>query len=183
MAESPAGLSPAEQALTDTVGRLIEFWGFSRNMGRIWGLLYLSPTPLHANDLQRRLGISAGAVSMTLTDLQRWGVVRKVWVPGDRKGHFAAEVNLWKMISRVMSERERAEILAAIEGFEEALRLLGEEKKQRAGADDRRRIGEQTARVQQLLELARLGRSLLEALLATSRLDAGPLTRFVLRGR
>jgi hypothetical protein len=91
-------------------------------------------------------------------------------------------VNLWKMISRVMSERERGEILAAIEGFEDALRLLAEEKKG-ALPEQRRRIGEQTARVQQLLELARLGRSLLEALLATSRIDAGPLTRFVLRGR
>ena len=178
----PAGLSPAEKALTDTVGRLIAFWGFSRNMGRIWGLLYLSPRPLTARDLRERLEISTGAVSMTLTDLQRWGVVRKVWVTGDRKGHFAAEVNLWKMVSRVMSERERAEILAAIEGFEEALRLLGEERRG-AKAQDKRLLAEQTARVQQLLELARLGRSLLEALLATSRIDAGPLTRFVLRGR
>lgn len=182
MAAPAAGLSPAERALTETVGRLIEFWGFSRHMGRIWSLLYLSPAPLTAQDLRAKLGISAGAVSMTVTELQRWGVLRKVWVAGDRKGHFAAEVNLWKMISRVMSERERGEILAAIEGFEESLRLLAEEKKS-AGAEDRRRIGEQTARVQQLLELARLGRSLLEALLATSRIDAGPLTRFVLRGR
>jgi len=179
-AAAPAGLSPAEKALTDTVGRLIEFWGFSRNMGRIWGLLYLSSELLSARDLRDRLAISAGAVSMTLTDLQRWGVVRKVWVAGDRKGHFAAEVNLWKMISRVMNERERAEILAAIEGFEESLRLLGDERRS-AGAGERRRIAEQSARIQQLLELARLGRSLLEALLATSRLDAGPLTRFVLR--
>jgi hypothetical protein len=62
------------------------------------------------------------------------------------------------------------------------LRLLAESKKG-AGPEDRRQIAEQTARVQQLLELAKLGRSLLEALLATSRLDAGPLTRFVLRGR
>lgn len=181
MASSAAGLSPAEKALTETVGRLIEFWGFSRHMGRIWSLLYLSPAPLTAQDLRAKLGISAGAVSTTVTELQRWGVLRKVWVAGDRKGHFAAEVNLWKMISRVMSERERGEIVAAIEGFEEALRLLAEEK--RGAADDRRRIVEQTARVQQLLELARLGRSLLEALLATSRIDAGPLTRFVLRGR
>lgn len=177
-----AGLSPAEKVLTETVGRLIEFWGFSRHMGRIWGLLYLSPTPLTAQDLKTKLDISAGAVSTTVAELHRWGVLRKVWVPGDRKGHFAAETNLWKMISRVMSERERGEILAAIEGFEEALRLLAEEKRS-AGAEDRRRIVEQTTRVTQLLELARLGRSLLEALLATSRIDAGPLTRFVLRGR
>lgn len=176
-------LSASEKVLTDTVGRLIEFWGFSRNMGRIWGLLYLSPEPLTAKELRERLGISAGAVSMTLTDLSRWGVVRKVWVAGDRKGHFAAEVNLWKMVSRVMNERERTEILAAIEGFEEALRLLAEERRSASADRSKRLVAEQTARVQQLLELAKLGRSLLEALLATTRIDAGPLARFVLRGR
>ena len=34
------------------VGRLIEFWGFKRNMGRVWAVLYLSPEPLTAQDLR-----------------------------------------------------------------------------------------------------------------------------------
>ena len=39
-------LAPSEAAVSDVVGRLIEFWGFKRNMGRIWAVLYLSPEPL-----------------------------------------------------------------------------------------------------------------------------------------
>ena len=51
--------------------------------------------------------MSAGAVSMTLSELQRWGVVRRVWRPGERKEFFEAETDFWKMISKVVSERER----------------------------------------------------------------------------
>jgi len=176
-------MTAAEKVLSETVGRVIEFWGFSRSMGRLWAVLYLSPAPLPAKDLRQRLAMSTGAVSMAVNELLRWGVVKKVWVPGDRKGHFTAETNLWRMISRVISERERVEVGAAIEGFEEAQRLLAEERRRVSDPEGRRRLAEQAARVQQLLEFAKLGRSLMDAFLATSRIDAGPLTRFVLRGR
>ena len=105
----------SEAAVSDVVGRLMEFWGFKRNMGRVWAVLYLSPDPLSAEDLRQALSLSSGAVSMTLSELARWGVVRKVWIQGERKDFYAAEVQLWRMISRVFSEREKAEIVTAIE--------------------------------------------------------------------
>ena len=114
-------LWPSELIVSDVIGRLIEFWGFKRNMGRVWSVLYLSPQPLSAEDLRELLQLSSGAVSMTLSELSRWGVVRKVWIQGERKDFFAAEVQLWKMISRVFNEREKIEILAAIEAFEQVL--------------------------------------------------------------
>ena len=52
-------------------------------------------------DLRELLKLSSGAVSMTLSELSRWGVVRKVWIQGERKDYYTAEVNLWRMISRV----------------------------------------------------------------------------------
>ncbi len=173
-------LWPSEAAVSDVVGRLIEFWGFKRNMGRIWSVLYLSPEPLSAEDLRECLGLSSGAVSMTLNELARWGVVRKVWVQGERKDFFAAEIQLWKMISRVFNERERAEIVSAIEAFEEALVSL-ESHRRSTDAATRARAELQYERIRQLLELARLGKKLLDTLLATAKLDAEPLVRFLLR--
>jgi DNA-binding transcriptional regulator GbsR (MarR family) len=78
-------LWPSEAAVSDVIGRLIEFWGFKRNMGRVWAVLYLSPEPLSAEDLRHALQLSSGAVSMTLSELSRWGVVRRVWIQGERK--------------------------------------------------------------------------------------------------
>ena len=46
--EAPSDLWPSEQLLSDAVGRLMEFWGFKRHMGRIWAVLYLSDEPLAA---------------------------------------------------------------------------------------------------------------------------------------
>jgi len=173
-------LFPHEAAVSDVVGKLIEFWGFKRNMGRVWSVLYLSPEPLSAEDLRTSLKLSSGAVSMTVNDLLRWGVVRKVWVQGERKDFYTAEVQLWRMISRVFNEREKSEIVMAIEAFEEA---LAEVSKLRAASDPkiRARADLQYERIKQLLELAKLGKRLVETLLATAKIDAEPLVRFLLR--
>ena len=175
-------LWPSEAAVSDVVGRLIEFWGFKRNMGRIWAILYLSPDPMSAEDLRLALKISSGAVSMTLSELLRWGVVRKVWVQGERKDFYTAEVHLWRMISRVFNEREKSEVVMAIEAFEEA---LAEVSKLRHASDPkiRARAELQYERIRQLLELAKLGKKLLDTLVATAKIDAEPLVRFLLRER
>jgi DNA-binding transcriptional regulator GbsR (MarR family) len=170
-----------EIAVSNVVGRLIEFWGFKRNMGRVWAILYLSPEPLSAEDLRVLLKLSSGAVSMTLSELSRWGVVRKVWVQGERKDFYTAEVQLWRMISRVFNEREKGEIVSAIEAFEEAIAML--DTIVPSDAKMKERIELQRSRIGQLLELARLGHRLLEALVSTAKVDAEPLVRFLLGKR
>jgi DNA-binding transcriptional regulator GbsR (MarR family) len=173
-----AKLREPELLVSDAIGKLIEFWGFKRNMGRAWTVLYLSPHPLTAADLRERLQISSCAVSMTLTELAHWGVVKKVWVQGERRDYFACEIVLWRMISRVLGERERVEIGVAIESFERAIEHLKEMRKHDAAGKSLAEF--QMRRVRGLLELARMGSSLLDALLSTAKLDAGPLTRLLL---
>lgn len=175
-------LTPSEALVSEVVGRLIEFWGFKRTMGRIWGVLYLSPEPLSAEELRQALSLSSGAVSMTVAELTRWGVVRKVWIQGERKDYFTAEVQLWKMISRVWSEREKAEVASAVESLEEALRKLDDEPI-RGDAKQAKRIELQRERIRQLLDLARLGHRLIDGFVRTAKLDAEPLVRFLLRAR
>ncbi len=172
---------PSEIIASDAIGRLMELWGFKRNMGRIWTVLYLSDEPLTAQDLRARLKLSSGAVSMTLKELGRWGTVRKVWIQGQRRDHFTAEVDLWKMVSRVFRERELVEVQEAITRLEEALVAL-EQRTPTDRADERggRRAAVQRQRMQQLLELARLGRRMLEALLSEAKVDARALARILL---
>lgn len=166
----------SERIVSDAIGRLMVLWGFKRNMGRVWTLLYLSDEPLPAHVLRERLQLSAGAISMTLSELARWGVVRKVFRQGDRHDYFEAESSLWKMISRVLRERERAEVVLAIEALEDALGALARREEDANSA----RVQVQRERIQQLLELARLGRSMLDAVIDNARLDASWLPRFKL---
>src|SRR5947207_9751553 len=116
-------LDEARALATDACGRIAEFWGFTRTMGRAFGLLYLSREPLPQAEIQTRLGISAGSASMTLAALGRWGVVHGVWVRGQRREHYQAETDFWKMISGVLNERERREIGAAVEAVARGLTM------------------------------------------------------------
>lgn len=95
----------------------------------------------------------------------------------------AAEVQLWRMISRVFNEREKSEIIAAIDAFEEALRQLDRIRKTAPEASARARAELQHERISQLLDLARLGKRLLDALVSTAKVDAEPLVRFLLGQR
>ena len=119
--EAARSLWESEVIVTDLIGRLIEFWGFKRNMGRVWAVLYLSHEPLTAQELRDLLRLSSGAVSMILSELSRWGVVRKVWIQGDRRDHFAAEVQLWRgqihgflLLQGVLDAADRALATAAL---------------------------------------------------------------------
>lgn len=167
----------SELIASDAIGRLMELWGFKRNMGRVWTVLYLADEPLTASDLRERLQLSAGAVSMNLKELGRWGTVRKVWIQGQRKDHFAAEGDLWKMISRVFRQRELVEVRETVLRLEEAIEAL----EARADGGSARAVV-QAERLRQLLELGKLGGRLLEALVNEARVDARALAR-VLLGR
>src|SRR4051812_7223045 len=160
-------VDPAVLKVADAVGALIEGWGFKRNMGRMWAVMYLEDHPLGAADLGERLGLSAGAVSMLLTDLMQWGIVKKAWVVGERREYYEAETSIWKMVSRVFRERELNWIKTALDAFQSAAKELG-------GRQDARRklIAD---RIAGLVQISQVGASLLESVLEGESIDALPL--------
>lgn len=160
-------VDPAVLKVADAVGALIEGWGFKRNMGRMWAVLYLEDHALSAAELGERLGLSTGAVSMLLAELLQWGIVKKAWVVGERREHYEPETSIWKMVSRVFRERELNWIKTASESFESSGKELG-------GVRDARRklIAE---RIASLTQLAQVGAHLLEAVLEGESIDALPL--------
>ena len=112
------------------MGRLARFFGFGEVMGRLYGILLLSPEPLSLDDLASGLEISKGSVSMNMRDLERWGMAKEVWMRGERKKYYKAESDMWQMIRNVLNSRERREV-------DLALNVLGDsvEKLQRAEAE------------------------------------------------
>ena len=170
-------LTVARDLAIDACGRIAEFWGFTRTMGRAFGLLYLSREPLPQGELQRRLGISVGSASMTLAALGRWGVVHKVWVRGQRREHYQAETDFWKMISGVLNERERREIGAAVEVVGRAEKAARAAQGALAAPAASRRAKAEAdfvvERVVRLGEICRLGETMLDILLGQLTLDVG----------
>ena len=170
-------ITQAELDVADTIGRLMHFWGFKRPMGRAWTLLYLSPAPLGAAEIAEQLKMSAGAVSMTLGELLKWGVVKKTWRPGERRDFYEAETDIWKLVRRVLRERELTlvqEVGAALESARATLARSPKNKKEHEFKPARRG---------RLRQLAAVGETLLKALAAGEAVDPAPIARVVGGGR
>jgi DNA-binding transcriptional regulator GbsR (MarR family) len=116
-----APLSKPEIQVIETIGELIDFWGFSKHHGRIWTLLYLREEPFSSPDIQEMLQMSAGLVSMSIKELAHWEVVQKVWVKGDRKDYYTANTDVWHTMTRVVREREYHLIQNSITSIDDAL--------------------------------------------------------------
>jgi DNA-binding transcriptional regulator GbsR (MarR family) len=93
--------------LWDTMSRL---WGISSTMARIHGLLYITGAALSMDDIMERLAISRGNVSMNLSKLVEWGLVRRVHKRGDRRDYYESLTDVWEMFTLVANQRKRREI-------------------------------------------------------------------------
>jgi DNA-binding transcriptional regulator GbsR (MarR family) len=162
-----AKLRAWELLAVDSVGHVIEFWGFKRNQGRVWALLYLRARPFTAAQIQDELGLSKGGVSMITNELERWGVLRRRREPNKDAWSFEAEQDLMRMLTRVLVDRE-SELVARVRfDLAEAERL--------ARADPRTTAAD-LERLHRMAQIASLVERSLGLFIKTARLDFTSLT-------
>jgi len=94
-------------------------WGINRAMAQIHALLMVTPDPLCTEDIMEALNISRGNTSMNVRALIDWGLVSKVFLPGQRKEYFQAEKDIWKAIRQIAQERRKREVEPVLELLEE----------------------------------------------------------------
>src|SRR6266568_1696139 len=85
-------------------------WGINRTVAQVHALLFLSPKPLHAEEIANTLSVARSNVSTSLRELQGWGIVRVVHVLGDRRDHFESLRDVWETFRIISEERKRREI-------------------------------------------------------------------------
>jgi len=103
-------LEHVEDQFVELWNNMASLWGISPTMARIHGLLYISASALSMDDIMTRLAISRGNVSMNLSKLVEWGLVRRVHKRGDRKEYYESLSDVWEMFTLVASQRKRREI-------------------------------------------------------------------------
>src|SRR5437660_9596350 len=103
-------LSPVQQKFVLHWGEMGTRWGINRTVAQIHALLFLSPRPLHAEEIAETLGVARSNVSTSLKELQGWGIVKRVHVLGDKRDHFESMKDVWEMFRIVLDERKRREI-------------------------------------------------------------------------
>jgi DNA-binding transcriptional regulator GbsR (MarR family) len=103
-------LGPIEQKFILHWGEMGTRWGINRTVAQVHALLFLSPKPLHAEQIANTLAVARSNVSNSLRELQGWGIVRVVHVLGDRRDHFESVKDVWEIFRIVAEERKRREI-------------------------------------------------------------------------
>jgi DNA-binding transcriptional regulator GbsR (MarR family) len=124
-------LSPIEQKFVLHWGEMGTRWGINRTVAQVHALLFLSPKPLHAEEIATTLAVARSNVSNSLRELQGWGVIRVAHILGDRRDHFESVKDVWEIFRIVAEERKRREIDPTLRVLQES---VGELKKPGAGS-------------------------------------------------
>jgi DNA-binding transcriptional regulator GbsR (MarR family) len=134
---TPRPPGPVEQELVDLWRSMSSLWGISPTMAQVHGLLFVTGEALSMDDIMERLGISRGNVSMNLTKLVEWGLVRRAHRRGDRRDYYEAPGDVWEMFTLIAAQRKRREIDPMLGALRQCVERLAPE-----AGEQRRRVGD-----------------------------------------
>ena len=116
-----SGLHPAVQKFILHWGEMGTKWGINRTVAQVHALLYTSQRPLHAEEICEALGVARSNASVSLKELQNWGIVKVVHLPGDRRDHFESLKDVYEMFRLILAERKRREVDPTLQLLKECL--------------------------------------------------------------
>lgn len=127
-------LFKARDRFIEGIGRLATSVGVSRVIGQLYAMLFLSDKPLCLDDMVERLKISKGNASLNIRRLERLGVVKKVWVKGDRKDFYEGELDFEKIIKTGLIGAIKSKMEIALDTINETENLI---EKARANVNEK----------------------------------------------
>lgn len=118
-------LEKAHDYFIETAGRTAAELGLSEIAGQLYAFLYLSPDPISLNEMVEMLKISKASASVNIRALEGWGAAKKVWVKGNRRDHYVADTDIWKIATNRLKlglQRRVSEANGAIEQAEKMIK-------------------------------------------------------------
>lgn len=126
-------LDPIERQVVDIFVDGVRVLGLPRSIGEIYGLLFITPSPLSLDDLVVKLRISKGSASQGLRMLKSLGAIREAEGITDRRTHFEPAVELKRLVGGFIREQVRPHIESGrskIKRLEEAIPSVGQDKQE-----------------------------------------------------
>lgn len=102
-------------------GEMGSRWGINRTVGQIYALLFVADRPLNADEIAEELSFSRSNVSMGLKELEGWRLVRRSFLPADRREYYSAPDDVWLIFRTLAEERKKREIDPTLTLLREAL--------------------------------------------------------------
>ena len=87
-------LTEVRMQLVDTGGQTSQELGTGRIVGQIMVYLYLQKEALSLDSIGEALVLSKASISIAVRQLERLGLVRRVWIKGDRKKYYRSADNI-----------------------------------------------------------------------------------------
>lgn len=87
-------ITQARTRLVETGGRTSQDLGLGRIVGQVLVYLYLQPGECSLDVLEAELGLSKASVSVAARQLEQLGLVRRVWMKGERKKYYRSADNI-----------------------------------------------------------------------------------------
>jgi DNA-binding transcriptional regulator GbsR (MarR family) len=117
-------LTRLEVDMIDIFVRIARLFGVSKSVGEIYGLLFISSSPVPLDYIRSKLNLSSGSASQGLRLLRTLGAVQATYVPGDRRDHFLAETGLRKITSGFLREKVVPDLMVHEEQLQRLSSLL-----------------------------------------------------------
>ena len=155
-------LAKARDNFIEGAGHLASTMGLSRVIGQLYAMLFLSNEPLCLDDMAGRLKISKGNASVNVRELEKLGVVRKVWVKGSRRDFYEAELDLEKMIKSGIVAAAKRRMNMILETVVETENLV--KKAKEMNGEEKKTAGFYRKRLQSVKEIHRFAQETLENL-------------------
>lgn len=109
-------------------GERLSHWGLNRTEAQIFTLIFLHERLLTADEITAALQVARSNVSQSLKELQSWGIVHPVTVPGERKKRFDCIRDVWVLFKQVVDEQKRREVDPMIRMLEETSARMEKQK-------------------------------------------------------
>jgi DNA-binding transcriptional regulator GbsR (MarR family) len=103
-------MTPAVEKYVLHWGEMGTRWGTNRTVAQIQALLYLSPEPMHADEIVELLSVARSNVSTSIRELQSHGLVRMTHILGDRRDYFESLHDVWELFRVIIEQRKQKEL-------------------------------------------------------------------------
>jgi DNA-binding transcriptional regulator GbsR (MarR family) len=104
--------------------RITASFSFPALAGRIYGLLAFTPNPMSLDEISARLHAAKSGVSVNIRLIENFGLVRKVWIKGDRRDYYEADLGLVKVYYDFFKQGMEKETKPFFDAVERCLRIL-----------------------------------------------------------
>ncbi len=114
------GTEKAKSHLIDSAGKVSQDLGLGRILGQVLAVVYLHEGPSSLDDIGTKLSLSKAAVSIATRQLDKIGVLKQVWIKGDRKTYYRTSDHLASTLQKGVLDLLRSKLQSTDEMLKEA---------------------------------------------------------------